>query len=104
MAHDPDARIAEVVERERSRLRNFIRRRVRDPRDAQDILQDVFHRLVEANRLLVPICDEVHGSVQRRPRAGPDPSGAAGRLVPCAAPRSRYRRPMPTYARCVAPV
>ena len=55
MAHDPDARIAEVVERERSRLLNFIRQRVPDPRDAEDIMQDVFHRLVEANRLLVPI-------------------------------------------------
>ncbi len=104
MAHDPDARIAEVVERERSRLRHFIRRRVRNPRDAQDILQDVFHRLVEANRLLVPICDGVHCPIERRPRAGPDPPGATVTLVPCAAARSRYRRPMPMYARCVAPV
>jgi RNA polymerase sigma factor (sigma-70 family) len=37
------------------RLRNFIRRRVLDPRDAEDILQDVFYELVEANRLLMPI-------------------------------------------------
>jgi RNA polymerase sigma factor (sigma-70 family) len=44
-----------VVEREQSRLRNFIRRRVPDPRDAEDILQDVFYELVEANRLLMPI-------------------------------------------------
>src|SRR5262249_32647349 len=43
------------VERERSRLRNFIRRRVPDPRDAEDILQDVFYELAEANRLLMPI-------------------------------------------------
>jgi RNA polymerase sigma factor (sigma-70 family) len=50
-----DQRIAEVVERERSRLRNFIRRRVPDPRDAEDVLQDVFYELVEANRLLMPI-------------------------------------------------
>ncbi len=55
MTHDQDRRISEVVERERSRLRNFIRRRVPDPRDAEDILQDVFHELVEANRLLMPI-------------------------------------------------
>jgi len=48
-------RISEVVEREQSRLRNFIRRRVPDPRDAEDILQDVFYELVEANRLLMPI-------------------------------------------------
>jgi len=50
-----DQRISEVVKRESSRLRNFIRRRVADPRDVEDILQDVFYELVEANRLLMPI-------------------------------------------------
>ena len=55
MALEADQRISEVVEREQSRLRNFIRRRVPDPRDAEDILQDVFYELVEANRLLMPI-------------------------------------------------
>jgi RNA polymerase sigma factor (sigma-70 family) len=55
MALEPDQRISEVVEQEQSRLRNFIRRRVPDPRDAEDILQDVFYELVEANRLLMPI-------------------------------------------------
>src|SRR5215468_12249431 len=55
MAIEQDARISEVVTRERSRLRNFIRRRVPDPRDAEDIVQDVFYELVEANRLLMPI-------------------------------------------------
>jgi RNA polymerase sigma factor (sigma-70 family) len=55
MAPEQDQRISEVVEREQSRLRNFIRRRVPDPRDAEDILQDVFYELVEANRLLMPI-------------------------------------------------
>jgi RNA polymerase sigma factor (sigma-70 family) len=55
MAPDQDQRIADVVTREESRLRRFIRRRVSDPRDAEDILQDVFHALVEANRLLMPI-------------------------------------------------
>src|SRR5207248_1825996 len=52
---EQDQRISEVVKREQSRLRNFIRRRVPDPRDAEDILQDVFYELVEANRLLMPI-------------------------------------------------
>ncbi len=52
---DPDQRITDVVLRERSRLLNFIRRRVPDARDAEDILQDVFSELVEANRLLMPI-------------------------------------------------
>jgi RNA polymerase sigma factor (sigma-70 family) len=55
MALEQDQRISEVVKREGSRLRNFIRRRVADPRDAEDVLQDVFYRLVEANRLLMPI-------------------------------------------------
>jgi RNA polymerase sigma factor (sigma-70 family) len=55
MALDQDQRIADVVDREQSRLRNFIRRRVADPRDVEDILQDVFYELVEANRLLMPI-------------------------------------------------
>src|SRR5881396_2781548 len=55
MALEQDQRISEVVKQERSRLRNFIRRRVPDPRDAEDILQDVFYELAEANRLLVPI-------------------------------------------------
>ena len=60
MALEREQRITEVVGRERSRLLNFIRRRVPDPRDAEDDLQDVFHRLVEANRLLMPI-DHVTG-------------------------------------------
>ncbi len=57
---EQDQQISEVVKREQSRLRNFIRRRVADPRDVEDILQDVFYRLVEANRLLMPI-DHVTG-------------------------------------------
>src|SRR5439155_21389210 len=55
MALEQDRRISEVVKREQSRLLDFIRRRVPDPRDAEDILQDVFYELVEANRLLMPI-------------------------------------------------
>jgi RNA polymerase sigma factor (sigma-70 family) len=55
MALEQDQQISEVVKREQSRLRNFIRRRVPDSRDAEDILQDVFYELVEANRLLMPI-------------------------------------------------
>jgi RNA polymerase sigma factor (sigma-70 family) len=55
MALEQDQRISDVVKQEQSRLRNFIRRRVPDSRDAEDILQDVFYELVEANRLLMPI-------------------------------------------------
>jgi len=52
---EQDRQISEIIAEERSRLRNFIRRRVPDPSDAEDILQDVFYELVEANRLLMPI-------------------------------------------------
>ena len=52
---EQDRQISEIVAQERSRLRNFIRRRVPDPSDAEDIVQDVFYELVEANRLLMPI-------------------------------------------------
>jgi RNA polymerase sigma factor (sigma-70 family) len=50
-----DLRISEIVAEQRARLRNFIRRRVPDPADAEDIVQEVFYELVEANRLLMPI-------------------------------------------------
>ena len=50
-----DRQISEIIAEERSRLLNFIRGRVPDPRDAEDILQEVFYELVEANRLLMPI-------------------------------------------------
>ncbi len=48
-------RIAEVIERERRRLFNFIRQRVDDAGDAEDILQDVFYELIEAYRLMKPV-------------------------------------------------
>ena len=51
---EQDRQIAETVERERNRLRNFIRKRVPDL-DAEDVLQDVFFELVEAHRLMKPI-------------------------------------------------
>jgi RNA polymerase sigma factor (sigma-70 family) len=57
---EQDRRIAETVARERGRLRNFIRSRVPDPRDAEDILQEVFYELVAAVREMVPL-DEVTG-------------------------------------------
>jgi RNA polymerase sigma factor (sigma-70 family) len=52
---EQDLQISEIIVKERSRLRNFIRRRVPDPSDAEDIVQEVFYKLVEANRLLMPI-------------------------------------------------
>lgn len=52
---EQDRQISEIIAKERSRLRNFVRKRVPDPSDAEDIVQDVFYELVEANRLLMPI-------------------------------------------------
>jgi RNA polymerase sigma factor (sigma-70 family) len=90
MALEQDQRISEVVEREHSRLRNFIRRRVPDPRDAEDVLQDVFYELVEANRMLMPI-EHVTGWLfrvarnritdlfrRKRPELFSDTAGVAG--------------------------
>ncbi len=86
MALEQDQRISEVVRQEQSRLRNFIRRRVPDPRDAEDILQDVFYELVEATRLLMPI-EHVTGWLFRVARnriidlfrkRKPEPFGDAG--------------------------
>ena len=50
-----DERISEAVEREQARLSNFIRKRVADQGDAEDILQDVFYELVEAYRMMKPV-------------------------------------------------
>lgn len=50
-----DRQISQIFAEERSRLWNFIRRRVPDPSDAEDIAQEVFYELLEANRLLMPI-------------------------------------------------
>jgi RNA polymerase sigma factor (sigma-70 family) len=102
MAFDQDDRIAEVVAREQSRLRRFIRRRVPDPRDAEDILQDVFSTLVEANRLLMPI-DHVTGWLFRVARnritdlfrrRRPDPLDGIADLLPspAAGPEAAYVR------------
>lgn len=55
MTTEQDQRISDTVEREQARLRNFIRRRVADESDAEDILQDVFYELVEAYRLMKPV-------------------------------------------------
>ena len=57
---EQDRQISAIVAAERSRLRNFIRRRVPNPLDVEDIVQEVFYELVQANRLLMPI-DHVTG-------------------------------------------
>jgi RNA polymerase sigma factor (sigma-70 family) len=52
---DQDQRISEAIARDEPRLRNFIRRRVADASEAEDILQDVFYELVEAYRMMKPV-------------------------------------------------
>jgi RNA polymerase sigma factor (sigma-70 family) len=55
MMAEQDQQINEAIDRDKTRLRNFIRRRVADPSDAEDILQEVFYELVETYRLMKPI-------------------------------------------------
>src|SRR2546428_11813781 len=58
VATDPgeqNRRISEAIQRERQRLFHFIRKRVDDAGDAEDILQDVFYELIEAYRLMKPV-------------------------------------------------
>jgi len=55
MAAERDQRLSEAIEREQPRLRNFIRKRVADAGDAEDILQEIFYELVEAYRLMKPV-------------------------------------------------
>ncbi|MGD0909298.1 MAG: sigma-70 family RNA polymerase sigma factor [Candidatus Acidiferrales bacterium] len=55
MTASQNERLSETIGRERGRLRNFIRKRVADEAEAEDILQDVFYELVEAYRLMKPI-------------------------------------------------
>lgn len=52
---EQDQKISEAIDRDRARLRNFIRRRVTDPGEAEDILQEVFYELIEAYRMTKPI-------------------------------------------------
>jgi RNA polymerase sigma factor (sigma-70 family) len=86
MAIEQDERISDVVRREGPRLRSFVRRRVPDPGDVEDVLQDVFSELVEANRRLMPI-EHVTGWLFRVARnritdlfrkRRPEPLGEAG--------------------------
>lgn len=55
MTTEQDRRISTVVKAEGARLRNFIRKRVADEADAEDILQEVFYEFVQTYRLMKPI-------------------------------------------------
>jgi RNA polymerase sigma factor (sigma-70 family) len=52
---DKDLQITEIFVRERTRLGQFIRRRVSDPGEAEDILQDVLFEFIQVYRLPEPI-------------------------------------------------
>ena len=47
--------IADIIKNQGKRLQGFIRKRVQSPEDADDILQDVYFQLIEADRLMKPI-------------------------------------------------
>jgi RNA polymerase sigma factor (sigma-70 family) len=55
MTADQERRISDDIAREGPRLRNFVRKRVADSADAEDILQEVFVELVESYRLPQPV-------------------------------------------------
>ncbi len=55
MIAEQDLRISEAINREQTRLRNFIRKRVANRDDAEDILQEVFYEFVEAYRMMKPV-------------------------------------------------
>lgn len=57
MTGEQDRQVYEAVERERPRLRNWLRRRLADPSEVEDVLQDVFFELIQVDRLLSPIED-----------------------------------------------
>jgi RNA polymerase sigma factor (sigma-70 family) len=57
MTGEQDRQVYQVLERERPRLRNWIRRRLADPSEVEDVLQDVFFELVQVDQLLSPIED-----------------------------------------------
>ena len=61
---EQDRQIADVIAKEQPGLRSFIRRRVANDADAEDLLQEVFYELVRAHRLLLPI-DFVTGWLYR---------------------------------------
>ena len=52
---EQDRLISQALERDRPRLRSFIRKHVADTGEAEDILQDVFYELLEAYRLMKPV-------------------------------------------------
>jgi RNA polymerase sigma factor (sigma-70 family) len=89
MTTEQDRRIFEAVERDGGRLGAFIRRRVANAEDAEDILQDVLYELVEASRLMQPIeqvgawllrvaRNRIIDRFRRRRFEPPPPAGVAG--------------------------
>jgi RNA polymerase sigma factor (sigma-70 family) len=55
MTTEQDGRISKAVKAEGARLRNFIRKRIANEAEAEDILQEVFYEFVQTYRLMKPI-------------------------------------------------
>lgn len=53
-AAEQDRAVMQAYERDQPRLKEFIRRRVFDTSDAEDVLQDVFYELIAAYRMMKP--------------------------------------------------
>lgn len=88
-ATNRDSDLDATVVRERSRLANFIRRRVYDPLEAEDLLQDVLEELVQAYRLPEPLeqasawlfrvaRNRIIDRLRSNKRRSTDPKGTAG--------------------------
>jgi RNA polymerase sigma factor (sigma-70 family) len=52
---EQDQLISDAMEKDEPRLRNFIRRRVADAGEAEDVLQEVFFELIESYRMMKPV-------------------------------------------------
>jgi RNA polymerase sigma factor (sigma-70 family) len=52
---EQDRLISDALERDKPRLRSFIRKHIADSNEAEDVLQDVFYELIEAYRLMKPV-------------------------------------------------
>jgi RNA polymerase sigma factor (sigma-70 family) len=107
---DQAHRISQDVDRERSRLRNFIRKRVQNEPDVDDILQDVFYELVEMYRLMKPVeqvtawmfrvaRNRITDLFRNRPETTPPPRGGENQAEwqeflpsPDAGPEAAYAR------------
>ena len=108
---DPTEPIADLIQREQGKLRNFIRKWLPEEADVEDVLQDVFYELVEAQRLVTPLRQTAawmyrvarnritdlfrrRSAERRRAPAWDDPEASLEELLPApgTSPESAYAR------------